>query len=86
MAVAEDVERQEAAVFVVAVEEGVLLAPVGLHVGGVDIEGDACGRRPVGVEEQGDEQVGEFLEVGGYLTRISHEAFLCRWICDRWGG
>ena len=60
MAAAEDVERQEAAVFVIAVEEGVLLAPMGLHVGGVDIEGDARGRRLVGVEKQGDEQVGEF--------------------------
>ena len=36
-------------------------------VGGVDIEGDARGRRLVGVEKQGDEQVGEFLEVGGDL-------------------
>ena len=67
MAAAEDVERQEAAVFVKAVEEGVLLAPMGLHVGGVDIEGDARGRCLVGVEKQGDEQVGEFLEVGGDL-------------------
>ena len=67
MAAAEDVEGQETAVFVVAVEEGVLLAPMGLHVGGVDIEGDARGRRLVGVEKQGDEQVGEFLEVCGDL-------------------
>ena len=70
MAAAEDIERQEAAVFVIAVEEGVLLAPMGLHVGGVggvDIEGDARGRHLVGVEKQGDEQVGEFLEVGGDL-------------------
>ena len=67
MAAAEDVERQEAAVFVIAVEEGVLLAPMGLHVGSIDIEGDARGRRLVGVENQGDEQVGEFLEVGGDL-------------------
>ena len=49
--------------FVIAVEEGVLLAPMGFHVGGVDIEGDAHGRRLVGVGKQGDEQVGEFLDV-----------------------
>ena len=59
---------RQAAVFVIAVEEGVLLAPVGLHVGGVDIEGDARGRRLVGVEKQGDEQLGEFLEVGDHLV------------------
>ena len=66
VAAAEDIERQEAAVLVIAVEEGVLLASVGLHVGGVDIEDEACRRRRVaGVEKQGDEQVGEFLEIGG---------------------
>ena len=54
--------------FVIAVEEGVLLAPVGLHVGGVDIEGDARGRRVAGVEEQRDEQVGEALEIGDHLV------------------
>ena len=59
---------RQAAVFVIAVEEGVLLAPMGFHVGGVDIEGDARGRRLVGVEKQGDEQVGEFLEVGDHLV------------------
>ena len=53
MAAAEDIEGQETAVFVIAVEEGVLLAPVGLHVGGVDIEGDARGRRVAGVENRG---------------------------------
>ena len=54
--------------FVIAVEEGVLLAPMGFHVGGVDIEGDARGRRVVGVEEQRDEQVGEALEIGDHLV------------------
>ena len=53
MAAAEDIEGQETAVFVIAVEEGVLLAPMGFHVGGVDIEGDARGRRLMGVEKQG---------------------------------
>ncbi len=52
MAAAEDIEGQETAVFVIAVEEGVLLAPMGFHVGGVDIEGDARaasgGRRETG--------------------------------------
>ena len=48
MAAAEDIEGQETAVFVIAVEEGVLLAPVGLHVGGVDIEGDALTSAPMG--------------------------------------
>ena len=42
---------QQTAVFVIAVEEGVLLAPVGFHVGGVDIEGDARGR-PLVDEDQ----------------------------------
>ena len=59
---------RQTAVFVIAVEEGVLLAPMGFHVGGVDIEGDARGRRLVGVEKQGDEQVGEFPEVGDHLV------------------
>ena len=68
MAAAEDIEGQEAAVFVLAVEEGVLLAPMGLHVGGVAIEDDARGWRLVGVEKQGDEQVGEFPEVGDHLV------------------
>ena len=68
MAAAEDIEGQETAVFVIAVEEVVLLAPMGFHVGGVDIEGDARGRRLVGVEKQGDEQVGEFLEVWDHLV------------------
>ena len=68
MAAAEDIEGQETAVFVIAVEEGVLLAPMVFHVGGVDIEGDARGRRLVGVEKQGDEQVGGFPEVGDHLV------------------
>ena len=54
MAAAEDIEGQEAAVFVIAVEEGVLLAPMGFHVGGVDIEGDgARGDVWWGVEKTG---------------------------------
>ena len=63
MAAAEDVERQEAAVFVIAVEEGVLLAPMGLHVGGVAIERDARGRRLVGVEKQVSNRLESFLRL-----------------------
>ena len=45
MVAGEDVERQEAVVIVVAVEEAPLLMAVHRIVGGVDVEHDLLGRR-----------------------------------------
>jgi len=53
---AEDVERQIAVAIVIPVEEPALLMAVDRIVGGVEIEGDLFGRRPVRFHEEVHEQ------------------------------
>jgi hypothetical protein len=55
---AEDVERQEAVVVVVSVEEPVFLVAVDQVVGGVEVEDEFLGCSSVGLDELLDEHLG----------------------------
>jgi len=56
MRAAIDIQRQEAAVFVVAVEKAANLMAVSFHVRGVEVQGDPLGRGAVALGEQVDVQ------------------------------
>ena len=65
---AEDIERQETTVLVIAMEEAVVLMTMGLNVGGINIQGDVFRWYLVTVEKQVCKQAGQFLQVGHHLV------------------